>query len=114
MINMERFFSFNGLTQRSEYWAVMVVTLVAGFFLGFGIGGLFMAESTAILGFILFSALFVASAWLTLATTARRCRDAGVSPYWCLAMLVPYVSFVATIVFGIIPSDHSQIANEFE
>lgn len=111
---MEKFFSFYGLTQRSEYWAVMVIMLVAGFFLGFGIGGMFLADATAILGLILFLALFVVSVWLTLATTARRCRDAGISPYWCLAMLVPYVSFVATIVFGVIPSDHSQLSEDFE
>lgn len=111
---MEKFFSFYGLTQRSEYWAVMVITLVAGFFLGFGIGGMFLSDATAILGLILILGLMVVSAWLTLATTARRCRDAGISPYWCLVMLVPYVSFIATIVFGVIPTDQTQHTQDFE
>lgn len=111
---MGKFFSFYGLAQRSEYWAVMLILVVSGFFLGFGVGGLLLSDNTIILGLILLLVLTVISGWVILATTARRCRDAGISPYWCLALLVPYVSPVATVVFGIIPTNTTQHTQDFE
>lgn len=111
---MEKFFSFYGLAQRSEYWAVMLILFVASFFIGFGLTGMLLSENTLILGLILFLVIAFVSIWLTLATTARRCRDAGISPYWCLALLVPYVSLVATIVIGVIPTDTTQHTQDFE
>jgi uncharacterized membrane protein YhaH (DUF805 family) len=111
---MGRFFSFNGFTPRSEYWAIIVILLVVGYILGMGAGAMIFIDETFFPGLILLLGLIVVSVWLSLATTARRCRDAGISPYWCLVMLIPYVSFIATIVFGIIPTDNSRIIEEVE
>jgi uncharacterized membrane protein YhaH (DUF805 family) len=111
---MERFFKFDGYVQRSEYWATVLIIMVAGFFLGFGLGTFMLFEELALFALLLLLALMVVAIWISLAVTAKRCRDAGISPYWCLVMLVPYVSFVATIVFGVIPTDPKRVAEEFE
>jgi uncharacterized membrane protein YhaH (DUF805 family) len=102
---MEWLFKFEGLSKRSEYWAIVVVLFFVGLFVGIGIfGPLLMVDPTGIISILLILAFIVATTWVTLAATARRCRDADISPYWCLIMLVPYISLIATVVFGCIPS----------
>ena len=44
--------------------------------------------------------IVLGACWVQLATVARRCRDAGITAWWCLATFVPWVSYVALIVFG--------------
>jgi uncharacterized membrane protein YhaH (DUF805 family) len=40
-----------------------------------------------------------------LATAIRRCRDAGISPWFTLSFLVPYINFIVFIVFGVLNTD---------
>ena len=94
---MKEYFNFNGKAKRQEYWAVIVLSIVAyaaGFIVLEG-GGL---------GALIAIVLFVGAFWAMLAVTVKRLRDAGLSVWWILAILVPYVGTVATIVFGCIGS----------
>jgi uncharacterized membrane protein YhaH (DUF805 family) len=55
-------------------------------------------------GALLTVAIAIAITWLSLSTIVRRLRDAGLSVWWVLLTLVPYVGGIATIVFGCIAS----------
>jgi uncharacterized membrane protein YhaH (DUF805 family) len=104
---MTKYFSFYGRSARSEYWGVLVILIVVSFLLG-AIGGIFMAlgEPSSILVGILMVLLTGAIAlWITLATGSRRCRDIGISPWWTLATIIPYIGFIPLIVFGCIATD---------
>jgi uncharacterized membrane protein YhaH (DUF805 family) len=97
---MEKYFKFDGVAARSEYWAVMIIAFFASFSVGF-IGGMFLAAGSNV-ALALGAALVVA--WLVIATTVRRCRDAGINVWWTLAACVPYIGFVVAIVIGAIPT----------
>lgn len=108
---MTQYFSFKNRAMRSEYWGVQVLGLVsyliiafiAGFFIGLGDEtGSIMASLVGLGGFV--SATLVYT-WLVLATTVRRCRDAGVSVWWTAGVIIPYVGWVVLIALGIIKTD---------
>ena len=94
---MKEYFKFEGTAKRQEYWAVIVLSIVAY------VAGFIVLESGA-LGALLALVIFVAALWALLAVTVKRLRDAGLNTWWTLAILVPYLGTVATIVFGVIGS----------
>jgi uncharacterized membrane protein YhaH (DUF805 family) len=94
---MKEYFKFDGTAKRQEYWAVILLSVVAY------IAGFIVLESGA-LGALLALVIFVAALWATIAVTVKRLRDAGLNTWWILAILIPYVGTVASIVFGIIGS----------
>ena len=94
---MKEYFKFDGTAKRQEYWAVIVLSIVAY------VAGFIVLESGA-LGALLALVIFVAALWALLAVTVKRLRDAGLNTWWTLAILVPYLGTVATIVFGVIGS----------
>ena len=99
---MKEYFNFNGTAKRQEFWAVhiiAVVVMLVGFALLEGAGAL-----SALIALI----LFVATLWIVLAVTVKRLRDAGLSVWWILTILVPYVGTIATIVFGVIGSKENK------
>lgn len=108
---MTKYFSFNGFATRSEYWAVMVIAFVLsvinGGIAGFcsRVGELSDDPFSLIFGLILIILTLFFSVWVTLATAARRCRDAGISPWWTLATMIPYISWIPIIVFGCLNSE---------
>jgi len=55
---------------------------------------------TALLAFTLVSFVLVYAT-----NSVKRCRDAGLSPWFTLALLIPTVNFVCWIVFGCLPSE---------
>lgn len=104
---MEKYFSFQGVSTRSEYWGVMIIATVLAFVVGF-IAGLIMAAGSslsAIFGGLLLLATVVASAWVSLATCVRRCRDAGINVWWTAGACVPYVGWIVAIVIGCLKTD---------
>ena len=99
---MKEYFKFDGTAKRQEYWAVIVISVVA-FAAGF-----IALEGSGGLGALIALVLFIAAFWAWLAVTVRRLRDAGLNVWWILATLVPYVGGIATIVFGIIGSKETE------
>lgn len=106
MDKLRKYFDFDGISTRSEYWGVYLVTIgllfpimfIVGLFSIMG-GIIGMLVSTAISVFVL-----VAFTIVYAATSVRRCRDAGLSPWFALALIIPTVNFVCWIVFGCLPS----------
>ena len=98
---MKEYFNFNGVAKRQEYWAVILLSVVAY------VAGFIVLESGA-LGALLALVIFVAALWATIAVTVNRLRDVGLNTWWILAVLVPYVGTVASIVFGCLNSKESE------
>ena len=94
---MKEYFKFEGTAKRQEYWAVFVLSIVAY------IAGFIVMESGA-LGALIALIIFVAALWACIAVTIKRLRDAGLNTWWTLAILIPYLGTIATIVFGVIGS----------
>lgn len=98
---MTGYFNFKGVAKRQEYWAVIFILFAITFLGGMILQGLmFTGETGLYLGGIGLIVFFIAAIWIQFATGARRCRDAGISPWWILLYLLPYVNFVFTIVIG--------------
>jgi uncharacterized membrane protein YhaH (DUF805 family) len=69
----------------------------------------FILTLTGMLGIIIGSIIMIVTSltltWTMLATAIRRCRDAGISPWFTLSFLVPYINFIVFIVFGVLNTD---------
>lgn len=95
-------FSFNGNAKRSEYWAVVIGSIV-----GLVVVMMLLASESAFMLLVCLG-LSIAILWSLVATTVRRLRDAGLPVAWIIAIFIPYVSFVATIVFGFLASKEQE------
>jgi uncharacterized membrane protein YhaH (DUF805 family) len=95
---MKEYFNFNGVAKRQEYWAVMILSILAM------VVGFVALGAGEVLGALIGLGISVAALWTIFAVTVKRLRDAGLSTWWILTLFVPYVSFVAQIVFGCIES----------
>lgn len=106
---MTRYFSFKGTAKRQEYWAVVLILIAISVVGGAVLQGLMFTGVTGLyLGTIGIIALLIAGLWVQLATGARRCRDAGISAWWVLLYLIPYVNFIFMIVIGCLKTNQEQ------
>lgn len=111
---MEKYFSFSGVSTRSEYWGVMIIATVIAFVVGMvsgafiGFGGNVGSTFAVIFGGLGLLATVIASAWVSIATCVRRCRDAGINVWWTLGACVPYVGWIVAIVIGCLKTDAQQ------
>ena len=103
---MDKYFRFSGLAARSEYWGVyilafvlLMVLLITGTVLTEAGGGLELFGLLVIFGSV------IANFWLTLSVTVRRCRDAGINPWWTAACYIPYLGVIPWVVIGCLKSD---------
>lgn len=114
MEKIRKYFDFEGRITRSEYWAIYLVTIGLMFPAMFIVGLISMTHG--IVGMILSTALtvllFVGLLIVYAATSAKRCRDAGISPWFALALLIPTVQFICFIVFGCLPTEKEENGNQ--
>jgi len=107
-----KYFNFSGVASRQQYWAVLVIAFVIGMI---GSLPLLFFASLGTAAFIIASlAFFVILTWCVLATSVRRSRDAGISPWWALLYFIPYANVVLIIVAGVLKtksSDSSIVAD---
>ncbi len=105
----KKYSEFQGTATRSEYWAVILVLWALSTFVFF-ITPFVVVQipGGAAVGSVIFVAMTVLNVWVGLATAIRRCRDADITPWFVLTALVPYINFIAMIVFGCIPSKTSK------
>ncbi len=105
---MEQYFKFDGSATRSEYWAVILIGSLCAFILAL-FGGILIAADlgavTVVIGGLILAATFIGAIWLSIATTMRRCRNAGINTWWTLATIIPYVGWIVTIVIGCLKTD---------
>lgn len=102
----KQYLSIEGNSTRSEYWGVYLATwlilaiITMLFFVLTLVGTIGVVVGSIIL--LITSATLT---WAMLATSIRRCRDAGISPWFTLSFLVPYLNFIVFIVFGVLKTD---------
>lgn len=100
-MDLKKYLDFTGRSTRSEYWAINVVSYIMLLIL---VSLVIVSGVTNIVGIILAAGLMIAGvglcSWAIMAVAARRCRDAGINPWWALALMTPYVGIVPWIVFG--------------
>ena len=113
---MNKYFSFSGKATRSEFWAINLIVIFGGWIALIGalvfsagvalasetIGGLFVLSS--------FAAWFIGCLWLIIAVGIRRCRDAGISPFWIIPLVLPILFVIMTIILGVLPSEKESVA----
>lgn len=114
-----KYFSFNGLAKRQEYWAATLLTFFVGWILyvvSLIFAGMLAIAAPVLGGMFVVSftiAWIVGSIWLILATTVRRCRDSDIHPLWVLLWFVPFINFWWWIILGCLPTvDKNFIPNE--
>ena len=105
---MEQYFKFEGSSTRSEYWGVTIVGGICAFILSL-FGAIFafgeLGAIANVFGGIVLIATFIGAIWLTVATTMRRCRNAGINTWWTLAICIPYIGWIVSIVLGCLKTD---------
>lgn len=105
---MEKYFKFDGSATRSEYWAVNIVGGICTFILAL-FGAIFafgeMGVFATVIGGAVLAVTLIGAFWLSIATAVRRCKDAGLNPWWTLALIIPYVGTIVFIVFGCLKTD---------
>jgi uncharacterized membrane protein YhaH (DUF805 family) len=104
--NYKHYLSTDGTATRSEYWGVylatwLILAMVTLFF--------FVLTLTGNIGIIIGSIIMLVTSatltWAMIATSIRRCRDAGINPWFTLSLLLPYINFIVFIVFGLLKTD---------
>jgi uncharacterized membrane protein YhaH (DUF805 family) len=100
---MEKYFSFSGRATRSEFWGVLLICYLAVMPLI-----VLFATFAGVVGAILAFLAVIASFYLMFATSARRCRDAGINPWFSL---VTFVTIIPIIVFGCLPTEKETDGN---
>lgn len=106
MNDIKKFLSFEGKSTRSEYWAINLCSYVV--LLGAGLVSALIIMSGIfglISGVLLILGTAIMLAWLVFAVTVRRCRDIGISPWFTLSLLIPYIAIIPFIVFGCLKSE---------
>lgn len=104
-MDIQKYFSCNGTATRQEYWGTLILSVVIALVLAFVYG--FIAGLIGTYdGNDLFAttAIGLVNLWVWIAATIRRCRDADINTWFTLLICVPYISFIAIIVYGCLPS----------
>ncbi len=105
-------FSFDGRATRSQFWGTTIIALAL-----FGLSTVFTllligvsTENSALFAFsiLMFIALVIACVWVQIAVTIKRCRDAGISPFWTVGTFIPYIALIVFIVIGVLQTDNSE------
>jgi uncharacterized membrane protein YhaH (DUF805 family) len=106
LLQYKKYLEFVGKATRSEYWAVYLLTWV---FVIIATLLFFLLSLSGPIGILLGAVVMLATgfllAWLMVATAVRRCRDAGINPWFVLSFIIPYVNFIVFIVFGCLASE---------
>lgn len=98
---MRRYLDWSRRATRSEYWGVLIIGWILAAVLSIVTIAVMILDGLFVfLGGLFMLAGFVVLIWAMLATTASRCRDAGINPWWTAASLLPYIGFVVMIVIG--------------
>ena len=106
LLTYKKYLTTDGTATRSEYWGVylatwLILAIVTMLFFVFTLTG----TTGVVIGSIIMIASAVTLTWAMLATSIRRCRDAGISPWFTLSFLLPYINFIVFIVFGLLKSE---------
>ena len=104
-----RYLDFRRSAGRSEFWGVMIIGWVLAMIWSVVTIAVMILDGVFVfLGGLIMLAGFLALIWLMLATTASRCRDAGINPWWTAATFLPYIGLIVLIVVGCLSTRSPQ------
>lgn len=106
---IKKYSDFEGVSSREEYWSVLLVVSVVYFGVITLAINLIFEEPLGYFEMSIMVASGILGLLLIVATSVRRCRDAGISPWWSLVTFVPYVGIVTTLIVGIIGRKMTQL-----
>jgi len=98
-IGVMDYFSFHGFARRQQFWAVVLLANIGAIVGRIALGAAGLDESSLIRSLATLAALV--GVWLILATSARRARDAGMSPWWAAGMVIPFIGIIMLLVLGL-------------
>jgi len=101
---MQKYFLLNGTATRSEYWGVQLLAMVV-VTATIALATLITQFEIPVVSEIIYIVSIAIYIWLLVATSVRRCDNAGISPWWTAATILPLVGFVVWIVIGCVKSD---------
>jgi uncharacterized membrane protein YhaH (DUF805 family) len=94
------YFSLRGRTGRQAYW---LFAILPAFLLGVALGIINFAVHVPERAFLVFIlAVAPLLVWSGIAVSVKRLHDIGISGWWTIPCFVPYVSYIAVIVLGLI------------
>lgn len=102
---MQKYFTASGTAARSEYWGVYIISTVVYAIIAAVALGLIAINTIPVAAGMVMIISSITYMWVYLAVTARRCRDAGINVWWTAAVVIPYIGFIAAIVYGCIATD---------
>ena len=105
-------FSFNGRIKPGTYfayWALALGLAVAGWLVAYG--SVNASDSAGAVGGIFALVVYAGSFWVELAAVVRRFRDAALSLWWLLLILVPFGGLVLFIMALVSPSKPARPRN---
>ncbi len=107
---MDKYLKFSGVASRSEFWAVQLLAVPIFFLLTITAMGMAAMGSSGLIASAVFLVItMIIMAVLTISTTVRRCRDAGINPWFTLAIFVPYIGIIPWIVFGCLKTEKDNV-----
>lgn len=101
--------NFRGRARRKEYWAFVLFMILGGMALGAVVGIVAAVsgqerDSISMMTLVLVGIFCVAMILPSIAVTVRRIHDLGLSGWFYLLILVPYVGGIILFVFTLLPS----------
>ena len=116
---------FNGYASRSEYWKLwicwtLILSVVAVITIGRILFGMISGAMNLqfdpgmlkqlIIMYLVLIPISIYVGLILIGVTVRRCRDIGISPFWTLATLVPYINCVSVLIIGILDTNSESSA----
>ena len=110
-----RYANFRGRARRKEYWGFylfwaisLVLLMVAGFGIDGALGNLEAGQEQPVAAIVLPGLLLLAGVVPGIAVTVRRIHDLGLSGWFYLLILLPYVGGLIILVFSLMPSQKQE------
>jgi len=94
---ISKYVDFSGRARRSEYWWFALFNFLAGLIASV----IDLALDTRIVEYVVTLGLFLPS----LSVAARRLHDVGRTAWWLLLMLVPFLGWIALLIFWVMDSE---------
>jgi uncharacterized membrane protein YhaH (DUF805 family) len=102
----KKYFQFNGIANRSEYWGVTLLSYVALLIVVLiGIVFTFLGSIGSVMGLLIILFGLVMTGWVSLATTVRRCHDAGINAWFTLTIFIPWFGVIPWVVIGCLKTE---------
>lgn len=100
------FWNIGGRVNRRQYWSYFGMMMLYGFIVISTIISAKELETDKNVLLIMLLVSYIPVIWSGIIVSIKRIRDTGLSPWWYVAQLVPYVGLVVAITFALIPTNY--------